>query len=177
MSNLIIISDSEEDEDTQELIISSFPYCALLIEKMPLDIRTNHRLAVQYSIAHPNEPILFLVSSVNTSENNQYAWYPPGDIDLSALLLDTLYVTLREPAQLDQHCILVQCFIGLLLVTSKMDLAKEAAKQLLTECFGTHQLGRIKRVIRPADCCDKAIGEIDFYLLPQRLQCYSLLRK
>lgn len=142
--------------------------------KIPLEITINHMLAVRHSLLHPDDPIIFNIERVTTGSSAFYAWYPV-DEGTCKKVLDILYATLMEPSQHENHSTIVECLVGILLVTSKMDIAKEVARTLLTECFGTYKLGTMKRVIRPIDQCERAPLEIDCYLLPQKLSTYSWL--
>ena len=145
-----------------------------LIKSIPLDVHVNHLLAVRHSLSKRSEPILLNVQA-RCGDTSLYAWYPSGGEDACTKVLNLLYVMLGNESQHENHRTLVDCFIGILLVTSKMDAARDAARTLLTECFGTHQLGTMKRVIRPVDLCERGSLEIDVYLLPQRLASYYWL--
>ena len=144
-----------------------------LIQGMPIEVRAGHLIAVQHSLAHKEEPILFYIDSSKGSA--LYAWYPTSDKEVSARVLDFLYVTLSQSSERENHRTLVDALIGILLQTSSIKVAKESCVTLLKVCFGTDKLGQMKRVIRPCDLRERKYGELDFYLLPQRLNCYTWL--
>ena len=153
---------------------TEYDHYSRLIEQMPIESRANHLLAIRNALEHSNEPLLCNIIWTN-GEHALYAWYPSAEEDVCRRALDILCVTLSNASELDNHRTLVDCFLGLLHNNSKMSTAKEAARTLLTECFGAYQLGVVKRVIRPADQRERQYGELDFYLLPQKSICYTWL--
>ena len=178
----IIICDSESESDTIECEEPSqqkeqqlqLAREAKIADLDPM-IKAHHLLAARETIQQRGQPILFNVESGRNGGTDLYAWYPVGSEEQRTMVLDIFYTMLVDKAQVDNLRTLTDCFIGSLLITSKMEAAKEAARGLLTECFGTYQLGTVKRVIRPYEETQRKSGDVNFYLIPQRVQSYTLL--
>lgn len=151
--------------------------CKDLIDAIPLSIRINHQLVVHHSIKNKDEPILFHVESELGSDTKLYIWHPTYDEKVAMKVLDLLHATLvpNSIKMVELHRTLVQSLITMLLNTSELGSKRNKAQLLLTDYFGTHKLGSMKQVVRPSDLRKQRSGEIDFYLLPLRLNAYTWL--
>ncbi len=167
------IHEKEEDAKTKQQRLAR----EARIADMDMTIKIHHLLVARETLQQRGQPILFHVESGRSNESKLYAWYPTGPEEQRTMVLDIFYVMLADRAQVDNLRILTDCFIGLLATNSKLQAAKESAQQLLTECFGSYQLGTIKRVIRPYEETQRKYGDVDFYLVPQRVQTYTLLAR
>lgn len=146
--------------------------------QMAIEVVAHHIVSVDDSLANKDkgQPILFRL--IGRHETHTYAWWPL-DKDIAINVLNTLYVTqvYEEHGEENklEHRTLVESLINLLAHQLHTVTAREEARDLLILYFGTPNLGAMKRVYFHSDNRGKEIGEMDFYLLPVKMACYTWL--
>lgn len=176
----MLIDDDDDDDDVcleEQRLKEEKLERERKVANLDLTVKISHLLAVRETLKPAKQPILFYVESLNNANTTVYAWFPLGDESQRTMVLDVFFMMLLDKDQRDNLRTLTACFIGVLLNNSTMDGAKEVARTLLTQCFGSYKLGTLKRVIRAHEQGDRKSGEIDFYLLPRGLDCYTLLAR
>ena len=158
------------------------------VEDLPLIAKARHILNIQQAnkrnVAQQYEPILFQVE-YECNGSLQFAWWPPlGDVELPMKVLNTLYETLcfKKHATNDrhEHRLLVDALVYSLTREAAAGggsvnvKRKEESTALLTQYFGTNELGQMKRVIYPDQEDEEKPSSrfLSFYSLPAQVSCY-----
>lgn len=142
--------------------------------QMPIEVVAHHIVSVEDSLANreKGQPILFRL--VMSNDTQVYAWWPLHK-DTAVDVLNTLYVTRVCDGDKEEHRALVENMVSLQSLQLDNLVHREEARDLMVRYFGTHNLGSMKRVYYHDSDSEKEIGEVDFYLLPVKMACYTWL--
>jgi len=145
---------------------------------IPIEVVAHHIVSVEDSLANreKGQPILFRL--VMGNDTQVYAWWPLHK-DTAVNVLNTLYVTRvyeeHSDGDKEEHRTLVENMVSLLSLQLDNLTHREEARDLMIRYFGTNNLGSMKRVYYHDSDNEKEIGEVDFYLLPVKMACYTWL--
>ena len=155
---------AEEKEEVKRVEIST--------RHMPIEVVAHHIVSVEDSLSYREkvQPILFRL--VMGNDTQVYAWWPLHK-DNAVDVLNTLYVTRVCDGDKEEHRTLVENMVSLLSLQLDNLTHREEARDLMVRYFGTHNLGSMKRVYFHDSDSEKEIGEVDFYLLPVKMACYT----